>query len=472
MDEGGATAVLDHLTDRVVVTDRRGRVLRCNRVQSGSQPEVLADLLSLEIAKELERALPMATDEEQRLELVEDQGHRERHLEARLRAGPEDDQVTIVLRDVSDSVERSTARLRRLDQQARAEALLEVAYVASHDLKAPLRHIKSLAEWLAEDAGDALDGDARGTLELLRSNVVKMDELLGALLDYARAGNTEAEVEPLDLRACILEVIDMLPTEGFTIEVAEGMPTIPTARSPFERVILNLVANAVKHHDADRGTIVVAGQPRGDHYEITVADDGPGIPEGKLVEAFQMFKKLGRSEGSGMGLALVKKIAEGAGGRISVEANDPRGCCFRLLWPMHWGDAHPERTERPPASRSVLVVDDSSLARELTRRMLTRRGFEVVEASNVERALAIIADLPVDVVLTDLRMPGQGGFSLIERLARERPSLPVLVLTSEPGDEHVDRAKQIGAAGYVVKPVKGSALAAAIRAALEASTTD
>lgn len=469
--------LLEHLTDMVLLVDRDGRLewanhgIGCER-SFESEGGTLADVLPLDMVPRIERAVAELDGRERRLELADDDhGSGERHLEFRLKPGPTDGQVTIVVRDVSERHREMVARLQRLDHQARAEALLEVAYVASHDLKAPLRHIMSLAEWLDEDAGETLDEDARGTLGLLRTNVAKMDQLLSALLDYARAGNNhdEIEVEALDLRTCILEVIEILPTDGFRIEVPEAMPTIHTARSPFERVVLNLIANAVKHHDRGEGRIVISGQTEGEHYELAIADDGPGIPDDKRVEAFKMFKKLGRHhrDGSGMGLALVKKLVEQAGGQITVEGNEPRGCVFKIRWPLQWAPTEGPKTQRAPTSQRVMVVDDSALARELTRRMLTRRGFEVIEATSPRRALALLNEQPVDVVLTDLNMPGKDGYALVAQLRRERPTLPVIVLTAEPGQAHVDRAKEAGAYAYLVKPVKGSALAAELKAAIE-----
>ena len=171
-----------------------------------------------------------------------------------------------------------------------------------------------------------------------------------------------------------------------------------------------------------------------------------------------------------MGLALVKKIVEHAGGAITVSANVPRGCEFRFTWPLCWGPAPETESERAPTSRRVLVVDDSSLARELTRRMLLRRGFEVVEAANVEVALSLLADQPVDAVLTDLEMPGADGFTLIEKI-RKTPSLatlPVFVLTAEPGPHYARHAERVGASGYLLKPIRANALATAISEAVVA----
>lgn len=485
-------AMVKAIPDLVIVTDGEGNILSwhgerlpSSMPRSGGEPASgieptsanLVDRLPVEIGPRVAQAvLQLPPGGQKHIEYTIDRADQERHFEASLHRLPNADEVSILIRDVSERVTEATARLQRIDQEARAEAMLELGYAASHDLRAPLRHIKSLADWLVEDIGDDVGEDARANLGLLRASVTKMDELLSALLEYARVGQADVTIEPLDLRESIIGVVDMLGTERFDITVADDMPTIVTARSPFERVILNLVANALKHHDKDRGSIVIGGKWLGEHYQITVADDGPGIAETKHVEAFKMFRKLstrGKHEGSGMGLALIKKIVEHAGGQITLSPNRPRGCAFRFTWPKRWGSpSAQERPEETP-SRRVLVVDDSALARDLTRRMLTRRGFHVIEASSAKIALATLRAQPIDVVLTDLNMPRMDGFSFIERV-RSDPrlsALPVFVLSSEPGKSYAEHARRVGANGYLVKPVRATVLAQSIQAALEKAAT-
>ena len=493
---GVADFVLRATGDQVFVTDRDGNIQASlgTADDAPSLQEALPSDLARRLINDLSRLAPGSSS---RFEYTLDEAGEatypppesavsasrpstkhaptERHLEARLIRAADGDRFVVVIRDMSQIVEATTARLHRINQEARAEALLELAYAASHDLRAPLRHIKSLAEWLDDDLDGVLGDEAQQTLSLLRTSVTKMDEMLSALLDYARAGQTEAEVETLELNTCILDIVDMLPTEAFDVTVDVGLPTLSTARSPFERVVLNLVANAVKHHDGESGSIAIRVLPPVDGFcEIQVADDGPGIPENRHVDAFKMFKKLEArtsNEGAGMGLALVKKIVEHAGGRIWVSANEPRGAIVHFTWPLTW--LRPRAADVGDATQlhRVLVVDDSSLARELTRRMLLRRGFEVVEASNVTSAFAALREQSVEAVITDLTMPGVDGFSLIERIRRDPKlaSLPVFVLTAEPSPSYANHAERIGATGYLVKPVKASSLAKTIKLAIEDS---
>jgi len=257
------------------------------------------------------------------------------HVEARLRLLPKGD-VMIVARDVSDSVRAAAEQAERLQQQARNKALEEFAYVASHDLRAPLRAIANLTEFLEEDLAEIAPEESRAHLDILRRRVARMDNLLVALLDYARVGRSDATVEPVAVTQLVDGVIELLGNETFTFSV-EPMPTITTARGPLERVFLNLITNAIKHHDRDDGHIEIGAIDRpGEAMTFYVQDDGPGIPVEARERVFQMFKQLGRrddAEGSGMGLALIKRIVAEAGGEIRICDSEGGGCRFEFTWP-------------------------------------------------------------------------------------------------------------------------------------------
>jgi signal transduction histidine kinase len=118
------------------------------------------------------------------------------------------------------------------------------------------------------------------------------------------------------------------------------MPTFQTPRVPLEQVIRNLVSNAIKHHDRDDGAIEVFSRESGNFYEFAVSDDGPGIPpefHDRVFQIFQTLKSRDEVEGSGMGLALVKKTVEAHGGNVTLESSGGRGTTFRFTWPKAYG---------------------------------------------------------------------------------------------------------------------------------------
>lgn len=233
-----------------------------------------------------------------------------------------------------DLVEKTAEELSRANIE-----LERFAYVASHDLKAPLRAIENLSTWVEEDLGDKLEGPSREHMDLLRGRVGRMEALLDGLLAYSRAGRLRAKPEPVDVAELLRNISDLLgPPEGFAIDVRGDLPRFETARAPLQQVLLNLITNAIKHHDRPNGRVEVAVGDKDPFYEFRVADDGPGIPPeffGKVFEMFQTLKSRDEVEGSGMGLAIVKKVVEGCGGRVAVESAG-RGTTFRFTWPRFW----------------------------------------------------------------------------------------------------------------------------------------
>ncbi|WP_028295194.1 sensor histidine kinase [Oceanobacter kriegii] len=209
-----------------------------------------------------------------------------------------------------DSLERSN---KELDQ---------FAYIASHDLRAPLRAITSLTRFIEEDLGDQLQGETAEHFSLLKGRVKRMDMLLNDLLEYSRVGRTASRPEWLDLD----DVIDglrqlYLPDNRFTIEVLGNTRKVFAARPQFELVARNLLMNSVKHHHLDAGHIRVWVEPADDTTCVYFADDGPGIEprfRQKVFDIFTTLKPRDEVEGSGMGLALVAKSMQLVGGTVEV----------------------------------------------------------------------------------------------------------------------------------------------------------
>ncbi|MGM0575298.1 MAG: sensor histidine kinase [Myxococcota bacterium] len=257
-------------------------------------------------------------------------------------------------------LERKESALRRhvRELERSNRELDDFAYVASHDLRAPLRDISNLAGWIVEDVGDGLPAESARHLELLQSRVGRMERLLDDLLRYSRAGREATRPEEVDTAALVADVAALLCADGrFRVDVAGEMPVVETPRAPLEQVFLNLVGNAIKHHDREEGRITVAGTVEGCFAEFTVTDDGPGIESEFGDRVFHMFQTLrprDEREGSGMGLALVKKLVEANEGKIRLEpAGDEggRGARFRFSWPLRWSREEPG--EKAPGEKAL-----------------------------------------------------------------------------------------------------------------------
>jgi signal transduction histidine kinase len=223
--------------------------------------------------------------------------------------------------------------------QKRNQELDQFAYIASHDLKAPLRAIASLSEWLEEDLGDQLPPDNQHQMHLLRGRVRRMEALINGLLEYSRVGRIHTESSLVNVGVLLQEVIDSLqPPPTFVIDIPPGMPTLRTKRLLLQQVFANLIGNAIQHHSQPGGNVKISVQDQGMWYEFAVADDGPGIaPEyhDKIFVIFQTLESRDHRENTGIGLAIVKKIVETAGGTITLESFLGTGSTFRFTWPKH-----------------------------------------------------------------------------------------------------------------------------------------
>jgi PAS domain S-box-containing protein len=233
--------------------------------------------------------------------------------------------------------EEAQRLIRALEKSNRE--LDQFAYVTSHDLKAPLRGITSLAEWLEEDLGTALDDDGRRKMSLLRGRVRRMEGLIQGILEYSRAGRRGGKREEVDVKRLLDDVIEMLAPKPPAAVVIEGsMPTLRTERVALQQVLMNLIGNALKHAERPDAEIRVEARDAGDAYEFRVRDNGPGIaPEfhDRIWGIFQTLQPRDKVESTGIGLAIVKKIVEAQGGRVAIESALGAGATFLFTWPKH-----------------------------------------------------------------------------------------------------------------------------------------
>ncbi len=219
------------------------------------------------------------------------------------------------------------------------QELNNFAYVASHDLRAPLRAIDNLSKWLEEDLAEELEDENRENMDALRGRVKRMETLLDDLLAYSRVGRaTDArDRESVNGAALVQEILELLaPPDSFTIEVSPAFATIHISKMPLQQILLNLVNNALKHHDQPVGTIRLGVEEHEGMFQFTVTDDGPGIPlafHDKVFEMFQTLKPRDQVEGSGMGLAMVKKYVDLAGGTVHLDSREGEGSTFTITWP-------------------------------------------------------------------------------------------------------------------------------------------
>lgn len=227
------------------------------------------------------------------------------------------------------------------------EVLDQFAYVASHDLRTPLRGIRHIANFLEEDCSPEVLDALGPRLGQLRERVEHMDHMLVSLLEYARRGHDQTERKSIDLGALLDRVESTLrmgeSERKFTIERELDCSSLEAQATVVDHILSNLLSNAVMHHDGAHARITVCASTVRGTLRLTVEDDGPGIPERHHERVFEIFRTLGTDRSdpqrgglAGMGLALVRRLAIRAGGTVEVTSpiHDERGCRFEVSLPI------------------------------------------------------------------------------------------------------------------------------------------
>jgi signal transduction histidine kinase len=256
--------------------------------------------------------------------------------------------------DLQDAL---AARKRAEDKQAQLltqveaanQELADFAHVISHDLKAPLRAIDTLAKWLVADYKDKIDDEGRGQLNLLVGRVKRMHDLIDGILQYSRAGRILEEVVEVDLAELVPGVIDLVaPPSHIRVTVETPLPTVVIERTRVAQVFQNLLSNAIKYNDKPQGLIRVGCTEEGGVWKFHVSDNGPGIEEKDRQRVFLLFQTLqprDRADSTGVGLAVVKKAVELYGGRVWIDSRLGEGSTFYFTLPKAYAA---EKTERQP----------------------------------------------------------------------------------------------------------------------------
>lgn len=215
--------------------------------------------------------------------------------------------------------------------------LSDFAHIVSHDLKAPLRAIGSLADWLKEDYAEKLGDNGVETLDLLKGRVRRMNNLIEGILSYSRSVGEEERIDEVNLRDLVEEVVEVVsPPGNIKIELESGPEVVHCDKTRLEQVIQNLLTNAVKYNDKEEGIIKINCVPEDGYFKFRVSDNGIGIDKKYFDKIFQIFQTLAprdKSETAGVGLAIVKKIVENYGGSIWLESEVGSGTTFYFTLP-------------------------------------------------------------------------------------------------------------------------------------------
>jgi signal transduction histidine kinase/CheY-like chemotaxis protein len=292
----------------------------------------------------------------------------------------------------------------------------------SHELRTPLNSIIGLTRLLAEPGDGALDPERRYQVDLIKASAGTLLSLVKDLLDVAKAESGRLHTDPaqVNLHALFgrLRGLARPMADGKPIEVVvddAGVPeTILTDEVALTSILRNLLANGIKY--TDRGEVRLSARVLGPVLELTVTDTGIGIPAGLHEHVFEEFYQVpgvGRG-GTGLGLPYARRLARILGGDLVLSSAPGAGTSVVLDLP-----------NQTPVLGTVVVADDDASFRQLLRGLLTGIADRVIEASDGDQALAVLAGDHADLVLADLRMPGMDGGTLLSRLPASVPAILV-----------------------------------------------
>ncbi|MBL0339802.1 MAG: response regulator [Bacteroidetes bacterium] len=215
----------------------------------------------------------------------------------------------------------------------------QFVYFVSHDLKSPLRAMDNLTNWITDDLGNAMDPNTSENLLLLRSRLNRMSALLEGLLDYSRSGRIAEALVEMDLNQLTHGIFESIEgAAGFKFQT-DNLPVILCQRTRIYKIFYNLIVNAIDHHhNPGDGAIEVACEKSVNEYIFKVTDNGPGIKPQYHSQVFELFKTLkskDEKETTGVGLTIVQKLIEDAGGRIWIENIEAEGTVVKFSWPIN-----------------------------------------------------------------------------------------------------------------------------------------
>ncbi len=411
-------------------------------------------------------------------------------LSAERALADEKERLAIALADMT-RLENARKQLLEREHAARASAEQanrlkdEFLAVVSHELRTPLNAILGWADLLRAGKLDPTKRDRAS--QAIFDSAKRQSHLIDELLDVARimSGKLRLERNPIDLTTIVSAAIEVVQPAveakhiKMVVEADDQMGTVYGDTARLQQIAWNLLSNAVKF-TPEGGTVHVALRARNNAAEMIITDSGEGIPQDFLPSVFEPFRQADGSttrphSGLGLGLSIVKHLVEAHGGTVSAESRgEGQGAVFTVRLPRGVGVA-PRTAEAIQSGRTVaevslaglrvLVVDDDHDSRHVLTEHLEGSGARVLTASSASEALEVLNREPVDVLLADIAMPGEDGYSLIRKLRSleaAAASVPAAALTAFAREEDRQQAFRAGFQLHLAKPVDAGSLIAAV----------
>jgi signal transduction histidine kinase/DNA-binding response OmpR family regulator len=359
------------------------------------------------------------------------------------------------------------------DLSAASAAKSDFLAAMSHELRTPLNAIIGFSELLLETEDDGEIAVVRSYADHIHGSGLHLLDLINEVLDLAKveAGRLELNVVPFDLGELLGQIAatmrPLAERKAITVTTDASLDgSVLGDPARIRQIVFNLVSNAIKF-SGHGGTVRISGESDADEVRIAVSDDGPGIAPADLNRIFEAFEQVGEragTEGTGLGLALSRRLAEAHGGQIDVESELGAGSRFVVRLPRHASNLATVPAVAPaprPAVPMVLVIEDDPAASELLRVHLESAGFAVTTTASGAQGLAWARDQRPDAVVLDILLPDLDGWEVLQRLKQSAAtrSIPVLV-ASLVDDRPLGLA--LGAVDYFVKPVSREPLLEAL----------
>ena len=391
--------------------------------------------------------------------------------------------IVLNCRDVTERNELE----RKLQHAQKLDAVGHLAGGLAHDFNNVLMVIRGYTELLRADLPQ--DASCQADLANMEQAVDRASTVTRKLLAFSRRQAVQPTV--LDLNAVLADlqpIFRHLMTDNVNVrlETDRELWRVKADQGQIEQVVVNLATNArdamprggplriITRNQRVEAARPIDGLPPGDFVALEVIDAGTGMDDVVRARIFEpFFSTKPKDRGVGLGLAMVHGIVTRAGGHVTVESAPGEGTTFRIFFPrttekMDYRAASPAAVSRAPVARTVLLVDDEPSVRAITRRLLERSGYHVLEAADGQEALSIAArpDVRLDLLLTDMVMPGLSGQQVVVRFRATRPGVPIVGITGYAGESpEVAAAEEAGLSGLITKPFSADALVRAVAAA-------
>jgi len=415
-------------------------------------------------------------------------GQEEKRIYATTKSPIRDENGTVtglvgISRDITDRKRAGEWETRNAETLRDSRIKDEFLSNMSHELRTPLNAVIGLSEILGDGLYGELNEKQTRSVKTIHDSGEHLLELITDILDVTKAELDQIEITPemVDVESVCESALQLVrgPASKGGIHIAltvdPSRPTVAADRQRLLQILANLLSNAVKFTPSG-GRVGLETRLIDKMLEFTIWDTGIGIAEEDTARLFQPFSQLDsslsrRHQGTGLGLALVKRLTELHGGKVSVESEVGEGSRFTVALPLQMGATTAAEDEGPgqsiatpqeleeassPGTLRVLVVEDNSVNAEMLDDFLRLKGHQTVVVEDGQSALEVLQDKPLDIALVDIQLPGMSGLELIRemRLMPDLRNIRIVAVTAQAMAGDRERCLEAGADDYLAKPIK------------------